>query len=135
MTRPSCLSRETFKYVLADQANGVFQGKIVVPPHAQKTDGKMLCRGLLLSDDAAMSAKPELEIFADDVACGHGAACAKLDANQLFYMELRGIPRAQAQAILIEAFAAEAFDDLADESLRDLLNADLARLLAEGAFA
>ena len=118
---PSCVSRETFKYVLADQANGVFQGKIVVPPHAQKTDGKMLCRGLLLSDDAAMSSKPELEIFADDVACGHGAACAKLDANQLFYMESRGIPRAQAQAILIEAFAAEAFDISHDEALRDLL--------------
>jgi len=132
---PSCLSRETFKYVLADESNGVFQGKIVVPPHAQKTDGKMLCRGLLLSDDAAMSSKPELEIFADDVACGHGAACAKLDANQLFYMESRGIPLAQAQAILIEAFAAEAFDGLVDESLRDLLNADLARLLAGGAFA
>jgi Fe-S cluster assembly protein SufD len=132
---PSCFSRETFKYVLADESNGVFQGKIVVPPHAQKTDGKMLCRGLLLSDDAAMSSKPELEIFADDVACGHGAACAKLDANQLFYMESRGIPLAQAQAILIEAFAAEAFDGLADETLRDLLNADLARLLAGGAFA
>jgi Fe-S cluster assembly protein SufD len=131
---PACLSRETFKYVLAEQGNGVFQGKIVVPPHAQKTDGKMLCRALLLSDDAAMSAKPELEIFADDVACGHGAACAKLDASQLFYMESRGIPRAEAQAILVEAFAAEAFDDLKDERLRDLLNADLALLLADGAF-
>jgi Fe-S cluster assembly protein SufD len=132
---PAGLSRETFKYVLAEQANGVFQGKIVVPPHAQKTDGKMLCRALLLSDDAAMSVKPELEIFADDVACGHGAACAKLDASQLFYMESRGIPRADAQAILVEAFAAEAFDDLSDERLRDLLNADLALLLADGAFA
>ncbi|WP_296709670.1 SufD family Fe-S cluster assembly protein [Rhodoblastus sp.] len=131
---PACLSRETFKYVLADQADGVFQGKIVVPPHAQKTDGKMLCRALLLSDDAAMSSKPELEIFADDVACGHGAACAKLDASQLFYMESRGIPRAESQAILVEAFAAEAFDDLKDERLRDLLSADLALLLADGAF-
>jgi Fe-S cluster assembly protein SufD len=132
---PSCLSRETFKYVLAEQAEGVFQGRIVVPPQAQKTDGKMLCRGLLLSDDASLSAKPELEIFADDVACGHGAACGKLDANQLFYMESRGIPRPEAQAILIQAFAAEAFDILRDESLRDLLNADLATLLQTGAFA
>jgi Fe-S cluster assembly protein SufD len=82
-----------------------------------------------------MSSKPELEIFADDVACGHGAACAKLDANQLFYMESRGIPRAEAQAILVEAFAAEAFDIVADESLRDLLRADLSRLLAGGVFA
>ena len=132
---PACLSRETFKYVLAEQADGVFQGKIVVPPQAQKTDGKMLCRGLVLSDDAAMSSKPELEIFADDVACGHGASCAKLDANQLFYMESRGIPTAEAQAILIEAFAAEAFDIMQDETLRDLLNADLAALLKSGAFA
>ncbi len=132
---PSCLSRETFKYVLAEEANGVFQGKIVVPSQAQKTDGKMMCRGLLLSDDAALSVKPELEIFADDVACGHGAACGKLDANQLFYMESRGVPRPEAQAILIEAFAAEAFDILRDESMRDLLNADLKALLQNGAFA
>jgi Fe-S cluster assembly protein SufD len=132
---PACLSRETFKYVLAEQAEGVFQGKIVVPPQAQKTDGKMLCRGLLLSDDASLSVKPELEIFADDVACGHGAACGKLDANQLFYMESRGIPQPEAQAILIEAFASEAFDILRDECLRDLLNADLAALLQSGAFA
>jgi Fe-S cluster assembly protein SufD len=95
----------------------------------------MLCRGLLLSDDASLLAKPELEIFADDVACGHGAACGKLDANQLFYMESRGVPRPEAQAILIQAFAAEAFDILRDESLRDLLNADLATLLQTGAFA
>jgi Fe-S cluster assembly protein SufD len=132
---PACLSRETFKYVLAEQAEGVFQGKIVVPPQAQKTDGKMVCRGLLLSDDASLLAKPELEIFADDVACGHGAACGKLDANQLFYMESRGVPRPEAQAILIQAFAAEAFDILRDEALRDLLNADLATLLQTGAFA
>ncbi len=132
---PACISRETYKYVLAEQANGVFQGKIVVPPHAQKTDGKMLCRGLLLSEDAAMSSKPELEIFADDVACGHGAACSKLDAAQLFYMESRGIPKEQAQAILVEAFAGEAFDILRDESLRDLLSADLKALLHGGVFA
>jgi Fe-S cluster assembly protein SufD len=132
---PAGVSRETFKYVLADQAEGVFQGKIVVPPHAQKTDGKMLCRGLLLSDDASMSSKPELEIFADDVACGHGAACARLDESQLFYMESRGIPREQAQAILVEAFAAEAFDIIDDEELRDLLKLDLKRLLAGGGFA
>ncbi|MGP0106857.1 SufD family Fe-S cluster assembly protein [Rhodoblastus sp.] len=132
---PSCISRETFKYVLADQAEGVFQGKIVVPPHAQKTDGKMLCRGLLLSDEASMSSKPELEIFADDVVCGHGAACARLDESQLFYMESRGIPRAEAQGILVEAFAAEAFDIIDDEELRDLLRLDLKRLLAGGAFS
>jgi Fe-S cluster assembly protein SufD len=132
---PACVSRETYKYVLAGEADGVFQGKIVVPPEAQKTDGKMLCRALLLSDNASMSVKPELEIFADDVACGHGAACAKLDAAQLFYMESRGIPRREAQGILIEAFAAEVFDILSDDNMRDLLNADLAALLESGIFA
>jgi Fe-S cluster assembly protein SufD len=131
---PSCFSRETFKYVLADDAEGVFQGRIVAQPHAQKTDGKMLCRALVLSDKASMSVKPELEIFADDVACGHGASCAKLDASELFYMESRGIPHAEAQAILIEAFASEAFDILPDGLLRDVLQADLARILATGVF-
>ena len=132
---PSCFSRETFKYVLAGEANGVFQGKITVPPHAQKTDGKMMCRALLLEDGAAMSAKPELEIFADDVACGHGSAIAKIDPAQIFYMESRGIPQAVAQSMLIEAFAAEAFDSLADEAMRDLLRGNLSDLLAGGAFA
>jgi len=128
---PACVSRETFKYVLGDHANGVFQGKIVVPPHAQKTDGKMLCRGLLLSDDAAMSAKPELEIFADDVACGHGAAVTKLDASQLFYLETRGIPHIEAEKILIDAFAADVFDDLNSEILRGVLRDDLSEILGE----
>jgi Fe-S cluster assembly protein SufD len=131
---PGCLSRETFKYVLADESEGVFQGRIVAQPHAQKTDGKMLCRSLVLSDKASMSVKPELEIFADDVACGHGASCAKLDASELFYMESRGIPQAEAQAILIEAFASEAFDILPDGLLRNVLQADLARILATGMF-
>jgi Fe-S cluster assembly protein SufD len=126
-----CWGRETFKYVLGDHANGVFQGKIVVPPHAQKTDGKMMCRGLLLSDDAALSAKPELEIFADDVACGHGAAVSKLDAQQLFYLETRGIPHIEAEKILIDAFVADVFDTLASEPLRDLLRADLTKILGE----
>ena len=128
---PACFSRETFKYVLGDHANGVFQGKIVVPPHAQKTDGKMMCRGLLLSDEAALSAKPELEIFADDVACGHGAAVTKLDAQQLFYLETRGVPHIEAEKILIDAFAADVFDALGSEALRDLLRADLSELLGE----
>ncbi|PPQ39923.1 Iron-regulated ABC transporter permease protein SufD [Rhodoblastus acidophilus] len=128
---PACTSRETFKYVLGDHANGVFQGKIVVPPHAQKTDGKMMCRGLLLSDEAALSAKPELEIFADDVACGHGAAVTKLDAQQLFYLETRGVPHIEAEKILIDAFAADVFEMLDSEALRDVLRADLSELLGE----
>jgi len=122
-----CLSRETFKYVLDDEAEGVFQGKISVDAQAQKTDGKMLCRGLVLSDNASMSAKPELEIFADDVVCGHGASCAKLDAAQVFYMESRGLPQDEAEAMLIETF-----DVLQNEFLRDVLLADLSQLLQKG---
>ena len=70
----------------------MFQGKIVVRPHAQKTDGAMQSKALLLSDDAAMNNKPELEIFADDVQCGHGATCGRLDEDQLFYLMARGLP-------------------------------------------
>jgi Fe-S cluster assembly protein SufD len=92
----------------------------------------MLCRGLVLSDNASMSAKPELEIFADDVVCGHGASCAKLDAAQVFYMESRGLPQEEAEAMLIEAFAAEVFDVLQSEFLRDVLLADLSQLLQKG---
>ena len=80
-----CEGRETFRYILDDAATGVFQGRIRVQKEAQKTDGKMMSRALLLSDDVAMYNKPELEIFADDVACGHGATCGGLDENQLFY--------------------------------------------------
>src|SRR5262249_52898118 len=84
---PACLSRETFRYILDDQATGVFQGRINVAQGAQKTDGKMLCKSILLSDMATMNTKPELEIFADDVACVHGPTCAGLDDDQLFYLQ------------------------------------------------
>jgi Fe-S cluster assembly protein SufD len=114
---PGCVSRETFKYILDDEATGVFQGKIHVAPGAQKTDGKMLCKAMLLSDMAAMNNKPELEIFADDVACGHGATCGGLDVDQLFYLQTRGLPFAQAEALLLEAFAGELIDGIGHEGL------------------
>jgi Fe-S cluster assembly protein SufD len=114
---PGCLSRETFKYILDEEATGVFQGKIRVAPGAQKTDGKMLCKAMLLSDMAAMNNKPELEIFADDVVCGHGATCGGLDVDQLFYLQTRGLPFAQAEALLLEAFAGELVDGIGHEGL------------------
>jgi Fe-S cluster assembly protein SufD len=114
---PACISRETFKYILDEEATGVFQGKIHVAPGAQKTDGKMLCKAMLLSDMAAMNNKPELEIFADDVACGHGATCGGLDLDQLFYLQTRGLPFAQAEALLLEAFAGELVDGIGHEGL------------------
>src|SRR5580704_11550394 len=114
---PGCVSRETFKYILDEEATGVFQGKIHVAPGAQKTDGKMLCKTMLLSDMAAMNNKPELEIFADDVVCGHGATCGGLDIDQLFYLQTRGLPFAQAEALLLEAFAGELVDGIGHEGL------------------
>jgi Fe-S cluster assembly protein SufD len=118
---PGGQSRELFKTVVDDRAAGVFQGKIIVRPHAQKTDGKMMSAALLLSDEASMSNKPELEIFADDVQCGHGATCGALDKNLLFYLMSRGIPRAEAQALLIRSFLGEAIDLVAHSALRDAL--------------
>ena len=118
-------SRELFKTILDGEASCVFQGKVVVRPHAQKTDGGMKSQALLLSDDAAMYNKPELEIFADDVVCGHGATVGQLDEQQLFYLMARGIPRAQAEGMLIEGFAREALDFIDDEKMRERLEASL----------
>ena len=118
---PGCESRELFKGVLADRARGVFQGKIIVRPGADKTDGKQMARALLLSEDAEFDSKPELEIYADDVACGHGATAAALDDDLMFYCQSRGIPEAEARALLIEAFIGDAIDKVADEAVRAAL--------------
>lgn len=126
---PNCTSRESFRAVLDDRARSVFQGKIIVKPQAQKTDGKMMSRALLLSDDAEMDNKPELEIFADDVQCGHGATVGALDDSLLFYLRARGLNEKQAQALLIQAFVGEAIESIADESLRDLVIASAERWL------
>ncbi|MBV9431268.1 MAG: Fe-S cluster assembly protein SufD [Hyphomicrobiales bacterium] len=118
---PGGESRELFKTAVDQRANGVFQGKIIVRPHAQKTDGKMMSAALLLSEDASMNNKPELEIFADDVQCGHGATCGALDENLLFYLMARGIARRDAQALLIRSFLGEAIEELSNEALREAL--------------
>jgi Fe-S cluster assembly protein SufD len=118
---PHCLSRETFKTVLDDEARGVFQGKIIVAPGAQKTDGKMAAHTLLLSEDAEANSKPELEIFADDVVCGHGATAGALDENLKFYLMARGITETEAEALLIESFVAEGIGVVEDEVLRESL--------------
>ena len=114
-------SRELFRTVVDGSAQGVFQGKIIVRPHAQKTDGQMASNALLLSDDAGMSNKPELEIFADDVVCAHGATCGALDDNQLFSLMARGLPRKEAEALLVEAFVGEVIDTVSDDGLRETL--------------
>lgn len=118
---PECTSTENFKGVIGDTARGVFQGKIVVQPDAQKTDARMMTKGLLLSEAAEFDAKPELEIFADDVQCAHGATSGELDETHLFYLMSRGIPEMQARAMLVGAFIAEAADRIADERLREIV--------------
>ncbi|WP_316159846.1 Fe-S cluster assembly protein SufD [Bradyrhizobium sp. SZCCHNRI20481] len=116
---PGCTSRENFRAVLDDRAHSVFQGRIIVRPDAQQTDGKMMTRALLLSDEAEADSKPELEIFADDVSCGHGATAGALDESLLFYLRARGLPEKQAQALLIQAFVGEAIEAIEDDGLRE----------------
>ncbi len=119
---PNCISREMFKLVLDDYARGVFQGKVSVRPHAQKTDGKQMAQALLLAPDAEFDSKPELEIFADDVVCGHGATAGELDEDLLFYLRARGIPKDEAMALLVAAFIGEAVEEVGNEAVRDALN-------------
>ncbi|MBK5198047.1 MAG: Fe-S cluster assembly protein SufD, partial [Methyloceanibacter sp.] len=126
---PRCTSRELFKVVLDDEARGVFQGKIIVSPGAQKTDGKQMAGALLLSETAEFDSKPELEIFADDVVCGHGSTSGQIDEELLFYLETRGIPEAEARALLIQAFVGEAFERIEDEGLRNAFAAASAEWL------
>ena len=118
---PECVSREHFAHVLDGEATGVFQGKIIVRPHAQKTDGKMMSRAVLLMDGATMNNKPELEIFADDVQCGHGATVGALDDDLLFYLRARGLPKPEAEALMLQAFVGEALEMIPYEGVRETL--------------
>jgi Fe-S cluster assembly protein SufD len=126
---PHCTSRENFRAVIDDRGHSVFQGRIIVRPDAQKTDGKMMTRALLLSDEAEADNKPELEIFADDVTCGHGATAGALDDSLLFYLRARGLPEKEAQALLIQAFVGEAIEEIGDDALRELAMATAERWL------
>jgi Fe-S cluster assembly protein SufD len=117
----ACTSREVFKSVLDHDARAVFQGKIIVRPQAQKTDAKMATHALLLSPTAESDNKPELEIYADDVQCGHGATAGELDEDLLFYLKARGISDSEAQALLIRAFVGEAIEGIEHAGLRDAL--------------
>jgi Fe-S cluster assembly protein SufD len=127
---PKCESRELFKGVLDGHARGVFQGKIVVQPDAQKTDGKQMSQALMLSEDAEFDSKPELEIFADDVVCGHGSTSAELDPDLLFYCRSRGIPESEARGLMIESFIGEAIDKVEHEGLQTALRSYATNWLA-----
>jgi Fe-S cluster assembly protein SufD len=113
-----CESRQVFKKVLRNGATGVFQGKILVKPGAQKTDGYQISQALLLDEDSQFLAKPELEIYADDVKCSHGSTSGALDETALFYLRSRGLPEGPATDLLVLAFLAEALDEIEDEGLR-----------------
>ncbi len=128
---PHCTSREIFKCVMDDDARGIFQGKVYVAKHAQKTDGKQSSHALLLSDRAEFDAKPELEIYADDVVCGHGATAGDLNEDHLFYLKSRGIPESEAKALLIAAFVGEVFDMVENENIREVLVGLAAKWLQE----
>jgi Fe-S cluster assembly protein SufD len=128
---PGCNSREVFKSVLDDESRGVFQGKIIVRAGAQKSDARMMTNALLLSDAAEADNKPELEIFADDVQCGHGATAGALDENLKFYLMARGIPESEAESLLIQAFVGEAVEAVSHEGVKDALMAAVVRWLAE----
>lgn len=114
---PECESNCLFKNVMDDRSRAVFQGQILVRPDAQKTDGRMMAQALHLSEEAEFDAKPELEIYADDVQCGHGATSGDIDEDLLFYLMARGIPREEAEGLLVEAFLAEAIDSFADDQV------------------
>ncbi len=126
---PGATSRVLYKNAAADTAFGAFEGLILVRPEAQKTDGQMMTRTLLLSDEAQFAAKPELEIYADDVKCGHGATIGQVDEASLFYMMARGIPRAEAEALLVRAFLNEAVETIGDAAIAAALDGVLSSWL------
>ena len=116
-----CNSNQIVRGVLDDRSRGVFQGKVYVAPNAQKTDGNQMSRALLLSRKAEADTKPELEIYADDVLCAHGATIGELDETQLFYLTSRGIRPENARAMLIEAFLDDAIDSIGNDILASML--------------
>ncbi len=124
---PHGTSRQTVKNVLGGRSRGVFQGRIEVARGAQKTDGYQMNQALLLSPDAEIDTKPELEIFADDVKCSHGATIGELDAEQLFFLRARGIPEQEARAMLVRAFLTEALEAVTNDPIRAILEAGVQR--------
>ncbi|SFR48642.1 Fe-S cluster assembly protein SufD [Litoreibacter janthinus] len=126
----NCESRQVFKKVLRNGATGVFQGKILVKPGAQKTDGYQISQSLLLDDDSQFFAKPELEIYADDVACSHGSTSGAIDEDALFYLRSRGVSAGDAQDLLVLAFLREALEEIEDDDLAEDLSIRLEAWLA-----
>ena len=119
---PNCESSQKVRGVLADRSTGVFQGKVVVEKNAQKTSAQQMSKAVLLSDHANSNSKPELEIYADDVVCSHGATVGELDEDQIFYLVSRGISKDKARSILTEAFLSEIIEDSVDKIFFELIH-------------
>jgi len=129
---PGTSSKPLFKSIARGRSRAVVQGKLVVARDAQKTDAKLMSHGLMLSDEAEILVKPELEIYADDVVCGHGSTCGRLDDEQLFYLLSRGIAKADAEIMLVRAFLAELIDPIEDEALNEALTSVIEDWLSGG---
>ncbi len=129
---PHTSSKPLFKSIARGRSKAVVQGRLVVKRDAQKTDAKLMSQGLMLSDEAEILVKPELEIYADDVVCGHGSTCGRLDDEQMFYLMSRGIAAADAETMLVRAFLAELIDPIEDAALNEALTAVVDGWLAEG---
>jgi Fe-S cluster assembly protein SufD len=127
--RPNCASREVYKGILSGRAQAVFNGRIIVRPDAQKTDAKQTNKALLLSEDAQINTKPQLEIFANDVKCTHGAAIGQMDEEAIYYLRARGIGYEDAKHMLIRAFAGDVLQQMPLQPLRDHLDGELVRRL------
>lgn len=119
---PHTTSQPLFKSIARGRGKAVVQGRLVVARDAQKTDAKLMSQGLMLSDEAEILSKPELEIYADDVVCGHGSTCGKLDEDSMFYLMSRGIPQAEAETMLVRGFIEEVLDPIEDEALSKALH-------------
>ncbi len=129
---PHTSSKPLFKSIARGRSKAIVQGRLVVARDAQKTDAKLMSQGLMLSEEAEILAKPELEIYADDVVCGHGATSGQLDEDHMFYLLSRGIPKADAETMLVRAFLAELIDPIEDEALNEALTAVVDGWLARG---
>ena len=125
----NCESRQVFKKVLKSGATGVFQGKILVKEGAQKTDGYQISQALLLDDDSQFNAKPELEIYADDVACSHGSTCGAVDETALFYLRSRGVPEKEAQDMMVLAFIDDAVQEIEEDQIADEIRSRIGQWL------
>src|SRR5690606_17786799 len=134
-SEPHCRSWEVYKTILADRATGVFNGQIYVDPKAQKTDAKQTNQSLLLSRDATMNSKPELEIYADDVRCTHGATIGQLEEDALFYLRSRGLGLEDARNLLILAFARDIVADVRVRVLAERLKSEIFAQLSKEVLA